>query len=396
MITSAGSLSPHGAPERDARPPDSGSVPGPAGPSIHYSRTADGVAVAFWTLGRGTPLVYLTGGPWSHVELWQIPECRRWYERLAVQRMLVRYDQRGTGLSERSVSDYSLEALLLDVEAVVDRLCLDRFALFGAADAGPVAIAYAARHPERVSRLVLWCAWARGADVASSPRIRAWRELLDRDWELMTETCAHLALGWSAGEIGRRAAERLRESVTREGLQAAFDAAAGFDTTPLLPAVAAPALVLHRRDIAWLPVSIARDLASRLQDPRLGILEGESTAPYIGDTEPVAQAIDAFLGEPDQAAVPPEVATEGVTRRGDGLPMRSPGDGLPLRANRDLTQREIEVVGLLARGQTNQEIADHLVVSVRTVERHISNIYHKLGARGRAHATAYALTRGLV
>ena len=182
-----------------------GAAPRLAAPRIQYARAADGASIAFWTLGRGTPLVYLAGGPWSHVELWEIQECRRWYERLAHERMLVRYDVRGTGLSERTVSDYSLEALLLDVEAVVDRLGLARFALFGAADAGPVAIAYAARHPEQVSRLVLWCAWARGAET-DSPRIRAWRELLERDWELMTDTCAHLALGWSAGPIGRRAA----------------------------------------------------------------------------------------------------------------------------------------------------------------------------------------------
>src|SRR6266851_1763548 len=85
-------------------------------PRIQYARAADGVGIAFWTLGRGTPLVYLAGGPWNHVELWQIPECRRWYERLAQQRMLVRYDVRGTSQSERNVSDFSLEALLLDVE----------------------------------------------------------------------------------------------------------------------------------------------------------------------------------------------------------------------------------------------------------------------------------------
>src|SRR5260370_32599316 len=86
-----------------------------AGPPIQYARAADGVGIAFWTLGRGTPLVYLAGGPWSHVELWQIPECRHWDERLAQQRMLVRYDVRGTGQSERNVSDFSLEAMLLDV-----------------------------------------------------------------------------------------------------------------------------------------------------------------------------------------------------------------------------------------------------------------------------------------
>ncbi len=131
---------------------------GAAEPRIRYARTADGISIAFWTLGDGFPLVYLAGGPWSHVELWNVPECRRWYERLARNRRLVRYAVRGTGLSDREVADFSLDALVRDAEAVVDQLGLERFALFGAADAGPVAIAYAARHPERVSQLVLWCA----------------------------------------------------------------------------------------------------------------------------------------------------------------------------------------------------------------------------------------------
>src|SRR5713101_6500320 len=300
--------------ERGARGSGGGESPlPPAGPPIQYARAADGVGIAFWTLGRGTPLVYLAGGPWSHVELWQIPECRHWYQRLAQQRMLVRYDVRGTGQSERDVSDFSLEALLLDVEAVVDRLGLARFTLFGAADAGPVAIAYTARHPERVSRLVLWCAWARGADIAST-RIQAWRGLLQHDWELMTETCAHLALGWSAGEVGRLAAEHLRKSMTCEGLRAALNAAAESDTTALLAGIEAPALVLHRRAISWLPVSIARDLASRLRDARLTVLDGESTAPYLGDTDAITQMIDEFVSAPPQPAVLPEALAANALR----------------------------------------------------------------------------------
>ena len=105
-------------------------------PRIRYATTPDEVSIAFWTLGEGPPLVYMAGGPWGHVELWDIPECRRWYERLAQKRMLVRYDVRGTGWSERDVSDHSLDALVADVEAVVDRLGLDRFDMFGAFDAG--------------------------------------------------------------------------------------------------------------------------------------------------------------------------------------------------------------------------------------------------------------------
>jgi pimeloyl-ACP methyl ester carboxylesterase/DNA-binding CsgD family transcriptional regulator len=356
-------------------------------PRIRYATTADGVSIAFWTLGEGTPLVYMAGGPWGHVELWDVPECRRWYERLAQKRMLVRYDVRGTGWSERDVSDHSLDALVLDVEAVVDRLDLDRLEVFGAFDAGPVAIAYAVRHPERVSRLVLWCSWARTSDIRS-PRIRAWLGLLDQDWELMTDTCAHLALGWPAGETGRHAAQRLRESVTPETARAALEAMGQFDVTDLLPELRAPTLVLHRGGIPWLPVGIARSLASRIPEARLSILEGESTAPYLGDTEAAASAIDEFLGEAEERVAPWEAGVAAGTGREESRPGYANAGGL--------TAREVEVLRRLAGGKTNNEIAEELYVSVRTVERHVANIYAKVGARGRANATAYALTQNLI
>ena len=355
-------------------------------PRIQYAKTNDEVNIAYWTLGEGRPFVYMAGGPWNHIELWQVPECRRWYERLAPKRMLVRYDVRGTGLSDRNVADYSLEAHLLDVEAVVDRLGLDSFDLFGAADAGPVAIAYAARHPEHVSRLVLWCAWARTSDI-TSPRIQAWLGLIDQDWELMTDTCAHMVLGWSGGEVGRHAAERLRESVTREAAQAALAAMSRFDVTALLPQVKSPTLVLHRRDVPWFPVDVAGSLASGIQDARLTVLEGESTAPYLGDMEAAVSLIDDFLGEGEKGkrAAGQAAALEG---RSKSRLAQSRPDGL--------TQREVEVLRLIASGQSNREIAEKLILSVRTVERHIGNIYGKISARGRADATAYTLTRGLI
>ncbi len=356
-------------------------------PRIRYATSSDGVSIAFWTLGEGAPLVYMTGGPWGHVELWDIPECRRWYERLAQKRMLVRYDVRGTGWSERDVSDHSLDALVADVEAVVDRLGLDRVEMFGAFDAGPVTIAYAARHLERVSHLMLWCSWARSSDIRS-PRIRAWLGLIDQDWELMTDTCAHLALGWPAGEVGRHAAQRLRESVTAEVARAALEAMGKFDVTSLLPRLEAPTLVLHRSDIPWLPVSIARELASRIPDARLRVLEGESTAPYLGDTEAAASAIDEFLGEGEKRVAPWEEGVAAGTEREESRPGYTNAGGL--------TAREVEVLRLLAGGKTNTQIAEELSVSVRTVERHVANIYAKIGARGRANATAYALTHGLI
>jgi pimeloyl-ACP methyl ester carboxylesterase/DNA-binding CsgD family transcriptional regulator len=356
-------------------------------PRIRYAITVDGVSIAFWTLGKGEPLVYIAGGPWGHVELWDILECRQWYERLAQERMLVRYDIRGTGYSERDVSDHSLDALVADVETVVDRLGLDRFDMFGAFDAGPVAIAYAARHPEQVSQLILWCSWARSSDIRS-PRIKAWLGLIDQDWELMTDTCAHLALGWPAGEVGRHAAQRLRESVSPEAARAALEAMGTFDVTELLPNLKVPTLVLHRSDIPWLPISIARELASCIPDARLSILEGESTAPYLGDTEEAASAIDEFLGEGEGGRTAQrEAGAPASTQDGSG-----PTRGYP----HGLTAREVEVLRHLAGGRTNDEIAKELFVSVRTVERHVANIYAKIGARGRANATAYALSHNLI
>ena len=356
-------------------------------PRIRYAITCDGVSIAFWTLGEGEPLVYMAGGPWGHIELWDIPECRRWYERLAREKMLLRYDVRGTGYSEREVSDHSLDALVADVKAVVDRLDLGRFDIFGAFDAGPVAIAYAARHPERVSHLILWCSWARTSEIRS-PRIRAWLGLIDQDWELMTDTCAHLALGWPAGEVGRHAAQRLRESVTPEAARAALEAMGTFDVTELLPRLKVPTLVLHRGDIPWLPVSIARELASRIPDARLMILEGESTAPYLGDTEATASAIDEFLGEVEEGRTAQREAGAPASKQDGSGPTRGYPHGL--------TAREVEVLRYLAGGRTNDEIAEELFVSVRTVERHVANIYAKIGARGRANATAYALTHNLI
>jgi DNA-binding NarL/FixJ family response regulator len=160
-----------------------------------------------------------------------------------------------------------------------------------------------------------------------------------------------------------------------------------FDVTELLPRLEVPTLVLHRGDIPWLPVDIARELASRIPDARLSILEGESTAPYLGDTE-AASAIDEFLGEGK--------VRRAAQREADALPSERDGSGPTRGYPHGLTEREVEVLRHLAGGKTNGEIAEELFVSVRTVERHVANIYAKIGARGRANATAFALSLNLI
>jgi class 3 adenylate cyclase/pimeloyl-ACP methyl ester carboxylesterase len=282
-------------------------------PRIQYARASDGVNIAYWTLGDGTPFVHMPWFRMSHVQLeWQIPEIRRWYEALSDKTQLVRYDARGIGLSQRDVTDHSVDALVRDVEAVVDRLEIERFALFGLVHTGPVAITYAARHPERVSKLILWCTYARSADYSQSSEIQASRGVIDQNWEMYTNTVAHVRLGWSEGEPARRFASVLRESMSPQALHASIDAFRDLDVTGLLPQVKCPTLVLHRRMTSWLPVDVAKDLAARLTDAQLTLLEGESGAPYLGDADAVLDTIAEFLGLDGAPAARPRAFASGT------------------------------------------------------------------------------------
>ncbi|HEY8767689.1 MAG TPA: adenylate/guanylate cyclase domain-containing protein [Dehalococcoidia bacterium] len=235
--------------------------------------------------------------PFSHILLeWQIPEMRRWYEQLSEQTMLVRYDARGLGLSDRGVHDFTLDSLLLDVEAVADRLELNRFALLGNVISGAAAIAFAARFPERVSHLLLWSPYARGVDFFANPQLSGLFALLDKDWSLLTETVAHSVVGWSQGAPARRFASLIRESVSRETWQAYLEAFREVDVTQLLGEIRAPILVMHRRLVTFPDMEGARDVASRNRNATLRILEGASAAPYLGDVAAALDAVNEFLG----------------------------------------------------------------------------------------------------
>jgi class 3 adenylate cyclase len=271
-------------------------------PRIQYAQTKDGVSIAYCVMGEGKPLVHVPF-PFSHIQLeWQIAEYRIWYERLSEKREFVRYDARGSGLSDRDVADFSLDAQVDDLEAIVDRLGLERFALLGPFLFGPVAVTYAARHPERVSQLLLWCSWARATDAYQSPQAQSIVALRDKDWTTYTESVAHILLGWSAGEPAREVAALMRESVTQGTAQAILRAASQFDVTALLPKLKAPTLVLHRRQLAFPEVHIARGLASRIPDARLALLEGASLLQQQRENrETAAIAIDEFLSEGEEA-----------------------------------------------------------------------------------------------
>ena len=271
-------------------------------PRIQYAQTKDGVSIAYTQFGDGPPLIITSPSVWSHIgsEGPRIPDFTRlWREGLASRNRVVRFDIRGSGLSERNITSFTPDDLVVDLAAVADELELDRFALMGPFFGGRLAIEYAARHPERVSRLVLYCSF--GPGQFRSVQAEMATALADRDWELFTETIAHATVGWEAGEYAHSLAMYMRESVTPEGWKAMTTdlRANAADVTELLRQITAPTLVLHLRELAVPDLSHARYLASQIPAARLLLLEGKSL--IDADQEAVVAAIDEFLSEGEEA-----------------------------------------------------------------------------------------------
>ena len=274
-------------------------------PRIQYARASDGVNIAYWALGEGPALVHL---PliYSHVRLeWEIPQIRDWYERLAANRTLVRFDQRGVGLSDGTIPAAPLDLVERDIDAVTSRLRIERFALLGFAHSVPPAIAYAVAHPDRVSHLLLWHGYASAAEWLLSPQVRAIRAMIGTDWETISETIAATLFGWSEGEPARRFATLIRESTTPEAHREIVQMLNQYDVSGLLPQVRVPTIVMHRREARVPVLSVARDLAARIPDSRFVLLEGSQPAPYLGDAGAVLDAIEEFLGGATKGASAP-------------------------------------------------------------------------------------------
>ncbi len=200
-------------------------------------------------------------------------EIRRWYESLAQERMLVGYDRRGTGLSDRQVADYSLDAQGLDLEAIVERLGITQFALFAGLYLGPAAIAYAARHRDKVTHLLLWCTSPRAPPelLGIDAKYNLLEPLMETDWERYAETVAHWVVGWEDPQETRTYAAFLREGSTPESLLAYQLASWEFDASPLLNEVQCPTLVLHRRSGARRGQAACFSNTGRSPDSRRGI-----------------------------------------------------------------------------------------------------------------------------
>ncbi len=342
---------------------------------VKFCRSSDGARIAYATHGSGPPLVVNTC--WlSHLQFdWQSPVWRHFLTDIGGLATMTRYDERGFGLSDWYVDDFTLEARIADLEAVVAAAGLDRFALLGMAQGGPVAISYAHRHPHRVSRLILYGTYAVGVRSAESAELQeTFTQMVRVGWArpdpVFRRVFTNLMIPGATEAQMRWIDELQRTSTAADVLVAARAERLKADVTDLLGQLDVPTLVLHSRGDHMIDFSEARIIASSISAARLVALESQNHVVLSDEPAwPVFTAeVAAFLAA-DQARP----------------------DSSRASATHPLSEREREVLRLAARGLDNVGIAEQLVLSVRTVERHLSNAYLKLGVSGKsARAAAVA------
>ncbi len=358
---------------------------------IRYCTTDNGVRIAYATSGAGYPVVRVLG--WlTHLEFERGgPFWQPWVRHLGSRFRLVRYDGRGMGLSDRNVSDFSLDAKVHDLATVVDALALERFALIGTSDGAAPAIAYAVAHPERVSRLVLHGAFFRpNLELSlSATDAEALLTLVRAGWgrenPAFRQIFTNLMFPDADDAFARWHNELQRVSASPEVAAGFMAALWQVDMRPLLPRVCVPTLVTHRSGDLGSPFAYSRELTAAIPNAVLLPLPGRNhlPLPHEAEADILFAAIAEFLAEGDEQSPAAHAAI---------APETNPG---AIRTIAALSPRETEVLRLIAAGRSTHEIAAALVISEGTVERHVTNLYGKIGARGRADATAYAFRHGL-
>lgn len=266
-------------------------------PPIQFVQTIDGVTIAHCRHGQGPPLVFVRG--WvSHLEfMWDVPDFRAFIEAFARRFEVVRFDSRGNGLSDHNIPPPTLDSLTLDLEAVTDALGLQQFVLYGTAFGALIALAYAAKHPERVSKLIVDGTYARGSDLAPKEQREAFMNMI----RTLPEPAAYvLSLLTNPDREGsqREVAERGRRSTSDKTLTDLYGLAYEIDLQDVLPRIQVPTLVMHRRGARSIAFELGRRVASQIDGARFVALEGRSLNPWEGDAGEVINAISSFLGVP--------------------------------------------------------------------------------------------------
>ncbi len=347
---------------------------------VRFCRASDGVRIAYAVHGSGPPLVVSTC--WlSHLQHdWQSPVWRHFLEDLGRFATIIRYDERGFGLSDWEVDDFCLDARVSDLAAVVDDLGLEQFALMAMSQGGPVAISYAVRNPERVTRMMFYNSYAAPFPDPSP-----------NDLAMQQAFLAMMKVGWARPQSEFRRVftsmmipgatdeqmswldELQRVSVSTENAMTAFVERAKANSVAELAQIQVPTLVLHARGDKMNEFADGIFLASNIAGARLVALNSNNHITLSEEPawQVVVDEVERFM-QPELARERPTVDVGAV-----------------------LSSRELEVIRLAADGRDNNEIATALVLSVRTVERHLQNIYAKLevtGKTARAAAVAKLLT----
>lgn len=345
-------------------------------PTFGFAHAPGGRAVAYGAAGSGPALVMVPG--WlSHVtSLWSHPDAESAQRRLSEQHRFVWYDRCGCGLSDGDPPTTTLDDDVDELVAVLDALDIERADLIGYSMGGPTSVTFAVRHPERVRHLVLYATLARGIDLANDEFREALVALVRSGWPAASQLLASTLLPgaptadvtWFA-RFQRRAASA--ENAARL-LQFLYD----MDVRHLLSEIRVPTTVIGAADGKVMRMSHAAELAAGIPGARLVTVGGNTHDPFIRDVTDVVDAILAAVeGRPQQIA--PAAAPPAVDRT-------------------HLTARERDVLNAVAAGSSNKAIAASLGVSVATVERHLTNLYRKLDASGRADAAVRGVRLGLV
>ena len=266
-------------------------------PDIQFTNTTDGLTIAYASTGEGDPLV-ITPEWVSHLELAWIGHAGAFNERLARSHRIIQFDGRGTGLSDRNVDDISVEARLQDLEAVVEQLGLDTFALLGMSQWSPVAMLYASRHPEKVAKLLLYAPFCRGFVGDKGDELaQALLGLIRAEWGVGART----TMGFIHPDADKKHQEENLEFLRKSS---SGDIAARLleegmfhvDVCDVVPELRMPSLVMHRRDDNAVRWENGRKVASLLPNVKFVPLEGDHHLPEDGDAEAVLRVIEDFLG----------------------------------------------------------------------------------------------------
>ena len=333
----------------------------------------DGHRVAFATVGTGAPVVLPAWWVSNIVEDWKDARFRRFVDALAHERQVVRYDRLGCGMSDRNrpSETLSLDFEVTTLRALLDHLGLERVSLFGGSFGGCTAVAFAAREPSRVDRVVLYGSFANGATIASTAVRKAMTELVRSHWGLGSRMLAEVFVPTGGADERESFASFQRRSARADIATDLLELTFTIDVREDAARLRTPTLVVHRRGDRAIRFAGGEELAALAPNAQLVVLEGDSHIAWFGDSDELIAAIAPFLG----IASPVRESTSDVG---------------------ELSPRERDVLRLVADGLSDADIANRLVLSPHTVHRHVANILRKLDEPTRAAAAARATRDGLV